>query len=732
MAEQSTPGYTSPSEQNEKSPSDSLYSVQFQPLQTPIVHAEDLYSLTSPDQPSGGEDKGSNYKSSNDDSPPSNLKVSAHPIVNWLSKVGLDKYQDQFVSNAITIDMLTDLSMQDLKEIIPLVGDRLRFKKYVAQPEFAAEYQSDSTTGNPQGVDSNSVSTVSSSSGDSLSIPEIESHKQVHDRSRSATPSTTPTSPRRIRNRPEPDPRFNLITFNTPDRRRLHVEVVPTTQPLQYVRHIAKLNTDRPIKVNDGLTVYSTDEAVRNAIYQRNIREFWIEGPSESTGRSSMSRSRTKSSPSTRKSTPTVYSEAEINAPLPPIPTRRASNSANSRGATSSNSQGTSQSASQNETTATTTTTSSRNRPGSLAFVNPINRPTSNEVTNRLSDFFPNTDQKQLDEGLRNSKILTARFSTIRGSWRQSFRYSKRFSTASSLGGLRLSILKDPASLTALLGESDTDYELLEQLDLEDMTPTQWSRGQLIGNGSFGSVYLAFNAITGEVIAVKQVELNETIKEKNKMTDGLRREVEFLRELDHKNIVQYRGFKREGNTINIFLEYISGGSLASHIKRNGGITEAEARLYIAQCLEGLSYLHDKGIIHRDIKGANILLDHDQNVKISDFGLSKHEQPGAQRFSMQGTAYWMAPEVARATKSTTKADIWSLGCLVIEMVSGEHPFSKFTAIQAIFQIGNNTKPEIPSSCSEELRSFLDLCFQVDPEKRASAHDLLLHPFIAEGH
>lgn len=730
MSEQAKPERLSQANQHSQQPPNSRFSMQFKPLQTPGVHAEDLYSLTSPDHSPSADSQGVgfNYRSSNDSPQDSNLKLSDRPIINWLSKVGLGKYQDQFVGNAITIDMLPDLSMQDLKEIIPLVGDRLRFKKYVAQSDIASEYPIASSAGarnSRSGVSNSLGSAISNSSGSSISTPETEGPRMTPDSSRSATPSVTPTSPRRSRNRPEPDPRFNLVTFNTPDRRRLHVEVVPTTQPLQYVRHIAKISSDRPIKVNDGFSVYSTDESVRNAIYQRDIREFWIEGPSEGSGLPSGSRSRTKSSSSTltaRKSTSTVYNEAEMNAPLPPIPTRRASNSANSR----IDSQSASRSTSQSESTS-----NPLYRPSSQVFVNPLERPTFNEVKNRLSDYFPNTDQKQLDEGLRNSRILNARFSTIRGSWRQSFRYSKRMSTASSLGGLRLSMLKDPASLSTLLGESETDYDVLEQLDLEDMTPTQWSRGKLIGNGSFGSVYLAFNAITGEVIAVKQVELNEAIKEKNKMTDSLRREVEFLRELDHKNIVQYRGFKREGNIINIFLEYISGGSLASHIKRNGGLPETEARTYIAQCLDGLSYLHDRGIIHRDIKGANILLDHDQNVKISDFGLSKYEQPGAQRFSMQGTAYWMAPEVARSTKSTTKADIWSLGCLIIEMVSGEHPFSKFTAIQAIFQIGNNTKPDIPSTCSAELKSFLDLCFQVDPEQRASAHDLLLHPFIAEG-
>src|SRR5690606_5048449 len=153
----------------------------------------------------------------------------------------------------------------------------------------------------------------------------------------------------------------------------------------------------------------------------------------------------------------------------------------------------------------------------------------------------------------------------------------------------------------------------------------------LIGSGSFGSVFLALNAFTGAFMAVKQVELpsgsGAQEAKKQSMVDALQQEIALLKDLHHPNIVQYLGSTSENNTLNIFLEYVPGGSVATMLKTYGPLQEPLIRKFVREILAGLSYLHNKDIIHRDIKGANVLVDNNGNIKISDFGISKKIDAG---------------------------------------------------------------------------------------------------------
>ncbi|KAL8971516.1 MAG: hypothetical protein Q9183_001018 [Haloplaca sp. 2 TL-2023] len=275
----------------------------------------------------------------------------------------------------------------------------------------------------------------------------------------------------------------------------------------------------------------------------------------------------------------------------------------------------------------------------------------------------------------------------------------------------------------------------------------KWMKGALIGQGSFGSVYLALHAVTGELMAVKQVEVPSTSistvdKKKENMINALRREIDLLRDLQHENIVQYLGSNIDESHFNIFLEYVPGGSVAGMLNSYGQLQEALIRNFVRQILTGLSYLHGKDIIHRDIKGANVLVDGKGNIKISDFGISKRVEASAllapakngghlHRPSLQGSVFWMAPEVVKQTSYTRKADIWSLGCLIVEMFTGTHPFPNCSQLQAIFQIGNSSaKPTTPENVSEEGKAFLSKTFETDHEKRPSADELLLSPFLKQ--
>ncbi|KAG4304313.1 hypothetical protein PORY_002288 [Pneumocystis oryctolagi] len=268
--------------------------------------------------------------------------------------------------------------------------------------------------------------------------------------------------------------------------------------------------------------------------------------------------------------------------------------------------------------------------------------------------------------------------------------------------------------------------------------PTRWIKGALIGSGSFGSVFLGMNALSGELMAVKQVEIPsydiQGCKRKKAMLDALQREISLLKELHHENIVQYLGSSMDETHLTFFLEYVPGGSVTALLNSYGAFEEPLIRNFVRQILKGLNYLHNKKIIHRDIKGANILVDNKGVIKISDFGISKKVETNLlsisknHRPSLQGSVYWMAPEVVKQTLYTRKADIWSLGCLVVEMFTGEHPFPKMNQLQAIFKIGQHASPEIPKYCSIEAKEFLEKTFEPDYHARPTAADLLKYNFL----
>ncbi|EHA50924.1 STE/STE11 protein kinase [Pyricularia oryzae 70-15] len=290
----------------------------------------------------------------------------------------------------------------------------------------------------------------------------------------------------------------------------------------------------------------------------------------------------------------------------------------------------------------------------------------------------------------------------------------------------------------------DADEDLQSFLSGESWDDSKWMKGALIGQGSFGCVYLALHAITGELLAVKQVEApspganSQNDARKKSMIEALKREISLLRDLRHPNIVQYLGCGSSAEYLNIFLEYVPGGSVQTMLNSYGALPEPLVRSFVRQILNGLSYLHEREIIHRDIKGANILVDNKGTIKISDFGISKKIEAtnllnGANnnkhRPSLQGSVFWMAPEVVKQTSYTRKADIWSLGCLVVEMMTGTHPFPDCTQLQAIFKIGGGkATPTIPEDASTEAKAFLAQTFEMDHNKRPSADDLMLSPFL----
>uniref|UniRef100_A0A8B9J600 Mitogen-activated protein kinase kinase kinase 3 n=1 Tax=Astyanax mexicanus TaxID=7994 RepID=A0A8B9J600_ASTMX len=263
--------------------------------------------------------------------------------------------------------------------------------------------------------------------------------------------------------------------------------------------------------------------------------------------------------------------------------------------------------------------------------------------------------------------------------------------------------------------------------------PVTWRRGKLLGQGAFGRVYLCYDVDTGRELAAKQVQFDPASPETSKEVSTLECEIQLLKNLHHERIVQYYGCLRDHNekTLTIFMEYMPGGSVKDQLKAYGALTENVTRKYTRQILEGMSYLHSNMIVHRDIKGANILRDSAGNVKLGDFGASKRLQTICMSStgvrSVTGTPYWMSPEVISGDGYGRKADVWSLGCTVVEMLTEKPPWAEYEAMAAIFKIATQpTNPILPSHTSEQTRDFIRRIF-VEAKHRPSAEELLRHPF-----
>ncbi|KAK1302221.1 Mitogen-activated protein kinase kinase kinase 1 [Acorus calamus] len=253
-----------------------------------------------------------------------------------------------------------------------------------------------------------------------------------------------------------------------------------------------------------------------------------------------------------------------------------------------------------------------------------------------------------------------------------------------------------------------------------------WMKGTLLGSGSFGTVYEGING-DGFFFAVKEVSLLDQGNNAKQSIDQLEQEIALLSQFEHENIVQYLGTEKEEAKLYIFLELVSQGSLARNYQKYH-LRDTQVSAYTRQILNGLKYLHDRKVVHRDIKCANILVDANGSVKLADFGLAKQETTVNGLKSCKGSVYWMAPEVVKSKPYGTAADIWSLGCAVLEMSTRQLPYPDTEWPSALFKIGNGQPPPVPITLSRDARDFILQCIQVNPDARPSARALLNHPFV----
>lgn len=284
---------------------------------------------------------------------------------------------------------------------------------------------------------------------------------------------------------------------------------------------------------------------------------------------------------------------------------------------------------------------------------------------------------------------------------------------------------------------NSNEKKTLSDKSLKHEEAVFWTKGEVLGRGAYGTVYCGLTSL-GQLIAVKQVALDTSDKlATEKEYRKLQEEVDLLKALKHVNIVAYLGTCLEENTVSIFMEFVPGGSISSIIHRFGPLPEMVFCKYTRQILQGVAYLHENCVVHRDIKGNNVMLMPTGTIKLIDFGCAKrlawaglNGTHSDMLKSMRGTPYWMAPEVINESGYGRKSDIWSIGCTVFEMATGKPPLASMDRMAAMFYIGahRGLMPPLPDRFSEAAADFVRLCLTRDQHERPSALQLLMHSFL----
>lgn len=258
-------------------------------------------------------------------------------------------------------------------------------------------------------------------------------------------------------------------------------------------------------------------------------------------------------------------------------------------------------------------------------------------------------------------------------------------------------------------------------------------RGPQLGKGKFSTVFKCQNKETSEIIAAKQI-VKEQLTDKER--DFLREEIQIIKLISHKNIVQMRETYETEKNMYIIMEQVKGGELFDHIKTYE-LEEREVSLCMYQLIEAIQYLHKCGVVHRDLKPENILIEKDAEteevcqIKVTDFGLSKIAVPEEVMQESCGTPAYVAPEVLHKNGYKKEVDMWSAGVIFYTLVCRQLPFQREDR-KATFQEIKEKDPDMGLTCfdrfSPETRDLMSLMLIKDPKDRITPEEALVHPYF----
>uniref|UniRef100_A0A672J3M8 Mitogen-activated protein kinase kinase kinase n=1 Tax=Salarias fasciatus TaxID=181472 RepID=A0A672J3M8_SALFA len=260
-----------------------------------------------------------------------------------------------------------------------------------------------------------------------------------------------------------------------------------------------------------------------------------------------------------------------------------------------------------------------------------------------------------------------------------------------------------------------TEYKLQQQdmweVPFEEISELQW-----LGSGAQGAVFLG--KFRSEEVAIKKVR-------EQKETD-----IKHLRKLKHPNIISFKGVCTQAPCYCIIMEYCAQGQLYEVLRAGRKVTPRLLVDWASGIASGMNYLHLHKIIHRDLKSPNVLVTHNDTVKISDFGTSKELSDKSTKMSFAGTVAWMAPEVIRNEPVSEKVDIWSFGVVLWELLTGEIPYKDVDSSAIIWGVGSNSLHlPVPSTCPDGFKILMKQTWQGKPRNRPSFRQILLHLDIA---
>ncbi|XP_038721640.1 serine/threonine-protein kinase ATG1c-like isoform X2 [Tripterygium wilfordii] len=256
--------------------------------------------------------------------------------------------------------------------------------------------------------------------------------------------------------------------------------------------------------------------------------------------------------------------------------------------------------------------------------------------------------------------------------------------------------------------------------------------GRQIGSGSFSVVWHARHRVHGTEVAIKEIATSRLNK---KLQESLMSEIFILKRINHPNIIGLHDIIEVPGKLHLVLEYCRGGDLSMYIQRHGQVPEAIAKNFIQQLATGLQILRENNLIHRDLKPQNLLLstnDEHAVLKIADFGFARSLQPNGMAETLCGSPLYMAPEIMQLQKYDAKADLWSVGAILFQLVTGKTPFTGNNQIQLLQNIVKSTElhfPPVDKDLSSECKDLCQKLLRRNPVERLTFEEFFNHQFLS---